>query len=76
MPAIDRALVVADEAREHVRLAVLAAGSRSLIERLPNVGRPPNPVPERLLISTFNASVTSSSWWIRGVMSMLTPMLR
>ena len=47
-----------------------------LIERLPNVGSPPYPVPDRLLISTFNASVTSSLWWMRGVMSMLTPMLR
>ena len=45
-----------------------------LIERLPNVGRPPKPLPEMLLISTFTASDTSSSWCMRGVMSMLTPM--
>ena len=45
-----------------------------LIERLPNVGRPPKPVPEMLLISIFSASDTSSSWCVRGVMSMLTPM--
>ena len=47
-----------------------------LISRLPNVGSPPNPVPEMLLSDTFNASVTSSSWCVRGVMSMLTPMFR
>ena len=45
-----------------------------LIERLPNVGSPPKPVPEMLLNSTFTASDTASSWWVRGVMSMFTPM--
>ena len=45
-----------------------------VIERLPKVGRSPKPVPEMLLSSTFKASDTSSSWWMRGVMSMLTPM--
>ena len=45
-----------------------------LMDRLPNVGRPPNPVPEMLLTSTFTASDTSSSWCVRGVMSMFTPM--
>ena len=36
--------------------------------------QPAEPVPEMLLTSTFSASDTSSSWWVRGVMSMLTPM--
>ena len=45
-----------------------------LISRLPNVGSPPKPVPEMLLTATFSASDTSSSWCVRGVMSMLTPM--
>ena len=45
-----------------------------LIERLPNVGSPPKPVPEMLLNSIFTASDTASSWCVRGVMSMLTPM--
>ena len=44
------------------------------ISRLPNVGSPANPVPEMLDSDTFNASVTSSSWCSRGVMSMFTPM--
>ena len=44
-----------------------------------NVGRPavtPDPLPEMLLNSIFNVSDTSSSWCVRGVMSMLTPMCR
>ncbi len=45
-----------------------------LISRLPKVGRPPKPVPEMLLSATFSASDTSSSWCMRGVMSMFTPM--
>ena len=45
-----------------------------LISRLPNVGSPPKPVPEMLVTATLSASVTSSSWCVRGVMSMLTPM--
>ena len=45
-----------------------------LIWRLPKVGSPPNPVPEMLLMSTLSASETSSSWCVRGVMSMFTPM--
>ena len=32
-----------------------------LISRLPNVGRPPKPVPEMLLTAIFSASDTSSS---------------
>ena len=45
-----------------------------VICRLPNVGRSPKPVPEMPLSSIFSASDTSSSWWVRGVMSMFTPM--
>ena len=45
-----------------------------LMNRLPKVGKPPNPSPETLLTSTFNASDTSSLWCTRGVMSMFTPM--
>ncbi len=44
--------------------------------RLPNVGKPPKPVPRRLDTSMWSASVTSSSWCVRGVMSMFTPMVR
>ena len=51
-----------------------AAGSIVLISRLPKVGSPPKPVPEMLVTAIFSASVTSSSWCVRGVMSMLTPM--
>ena len=43
-------------------------------DRLPNVGRPPKPVPEMLLSSSFSVSDTSSLWCVRGVMSMFTPM--
>ena len=57
---------------------MLVSPSRSritvVIERLPNVGRPPKPSPEMLLSSILSASETSSSWCVRGVMSMLTPM--
>ena len=45
-----------------------------LISRLPNVGSPPKPVPEMLVTAIFSVSDTSSSWCVRGVMSMLTPM--
>ena len=45
-----------------------------VISRLPNVGRPPNPLPDMLLTAIFSVSDTSSSWCVRGVMSMLTPM--
>ena len=34
---------------------------RVLMERLPNVGRPPKPVPEIALNSTFRLNVTASS---------------
>ena len=47
-----------------------------LISRFPKVGRPAYPVPDWLLSDTFNASVTSSSWCVRGVMSMFTPIVR
>ena len=44
------------------------------ISRLPKVGRLFSE-PEMLLNVTFSASETSSSWWVRGVMSMLTPIV-
>ena len=44
------------------------------ISRLPNVGSPPNPVPEMLVTEIFIASDTELSTWMRGVMSMFTPM--
>ncbi len=45
-----------------------------VISRLPKVGSPPKPVPDKLVTATLSDSVTSSSWCVRGVMSMLTPM--
>jgi hypothetical protein len=45
-----------------------------LTSRLLNVGRPPKPLPEMLVTPILRDSETSSSWCVRGVMSMLTPM--
>ena len=52
--------LIANQAGQHVGLAILQA-NHGADRRLPNVGRPPNPFPEMLLNSTFNASDTASS---------------
>ena len=74
MPSSDLPLVVADQAGQHVRLAVaqpddrvdLAVAERrqAAEARARNARAPPSSA----------SSVTSSSWCVRGVMSMLTPM--
>ena len=71
----DGALFVADQAGEHVGLAVLQPDGRGDLRvaegRQP--GGAPVPLPVMLLSSIFSVSDTSSSWCVRGVMSMLTP---
>ncbi len=58
------------------RMFVSPSFSRMLVVtlRLPNVGRPPKPVPCTLLSSISSASVTSSFACTRGLIEMFTPM--